>query len=649
MQTKLGIDLGGKYVGLAVVKTPANEVLHACTIELRDDIKDKMDERRSLRRARRNRLWHREPRFDNRIIRVKCKYVDKETGEICNANTPKRSNIRHLLLENILTDLKVADEIKNEIRKGLGRDVKKNDYMTYLKILEINRYIKKQINDILFGKSEGRTVFCSKHIPLHHEQVTIEAESSWLSNSIRAKQDQIITYLQKIAKQFSIDEVTLERANFDLQKLQGTIDSPDDYMQGYNFGHRNRFEALKQEYGNRCCFCGKKGGEEVKLKTGHLHPKAKEEINRWENLITICEKCNIKQGERGVEEAGMKFAVIKEKVFNPVLGRAITVSRTLAPKPLSESKINKYMTHTDIGIRKLKTQIKSVFNNVPIKETFGYITSYYRNLWQLEKEHHNDAVVIASDKGDINKKPISTGIAPFEIKANIKGEKLFDTNPLQFKDGKFYQKISLIGRKERMRSTKHLSGQRNVRSYGTLRIDQIDDITSKSKQNILEDLRDKLGYKKGDRTKTFKPDEIINANLPFRTVTIVKLGVGQSSVRRIKNNLYRVASDVNEHIMVYSNSNGRLRAFPVKNKRVFKNSPFPEDYAHKLFTVRKGDVVCWKNRGNEVIGRVTKCLTKGPSIDIKDVNSDKVYTAKNPVYIQWVHSPDGKVLFENSN
>lgn len=58
MQTKLGIDLGGKYVGLAVVKTPANEVLHACTIELREDIKDKMDERRSLRRARRNRLWH---------------------------------------------------------------------------------------------------------------------------------------------------------------------------------------------------------------------------------------------------------------------------------------------------------------------------------------------------------------------------------------------------------------------------------------------------------------------------------------------------------------------------------------------------------------------------------------------------------------
>jgi hypothetical protein len=70
---RLGIDLGGKYVGLAVVRTPINEVVHYCTIELREDIKDKMDKRRSLRRAKRNKLWYREARFNNRNLRVECK------------------------------------------------------------------------------------------------------------------------------------------------------------------------------------------------------------------------------------------------------------------------------------------------------------------------------------------------------------------------------------------------------------------------------------------------------------------------------------------------------------------------------------------------------------------------------------------------
>lgn len=399
MQYKLGIDLGGKFVGLAVVMTTMNEAVYACTVALREDIKDKMDKRRTLRRARRNKLWYREPRFDNRI-KTKCKYVDKDTGEICLANTPKKSNVRHLLLENILMDLPVAADIKESIRKSLGQQIKKNEFKTYLDGLGMNQYIKKQINDIVYGNSEGRTVFCSRHIPMHHDQVTIEAESSWLSNSIMAKQDQIISQIQSLAKKFSISEITIERANFDLQKIQGTIDGPDDYMQGYNFGHRNRFEALKQEYGNRCCFCGKQGGEEVKLKVGHRYPKSKEEINRWENLFTICEKCNIKQGGRTPEEAGMKFAVIKEKVFNPALGRVINISRKLDPKPLNESRINKYMTHTDLGIRILKKQIKTVFGDAPISETYGYITSYYRKLWGLEKEHYNDAIVIASDKSD---------------------------------------------------------------------------------------------------------------------------------------------------------------------------------------------------------------------------------------------------------
>ena len=61
----LGVDTGSKHVGVACVGT--NKVLYQSQIELRDDIKKKMDSRRMFRRNRRFRKTrYRKPRFLNR-------------------------------------------------------------------------------------------------------------------------------------------------------------------------------------------------------------------------------------------------------------------------------------------------------------------------------------------------------------------------------------------------------------------------------------------------------------------------------------------------------------------------------------------------------------------------------------------------------
>lgn len=62
----LGIDTGSKYVGNAVINDVTSEVVYESQIELRDDIKSKMDRRRHFRRARRNKLRYRPVRFNNR-------------------------------------------------------------------------------------------------------------------------------------------------------------------------------------------------------------------------------------------------------------------------------------------------------------------------------------------------------------------------------------------------------------------------------------------------------------------------------------------------------------------------------------------------------------------------------------------------------
>lgn len=60
----LGIDAGYSKIGYSAV-TDDRELI-AGQIELRGDIKRLLEKRRAYRRTRRSRLWHREPRFDNR-------------------------------------------------------------------------------------------------------------------------------------------------------------------------------------------------------------------------------------------------------------------------------------------------------------------------------------------------------------------------------------------------------------------------------------------------------------------------------------------------------------------------------------------------------------------------------------------------------
>ena len=61
----LGVDTGSKHVGVACVGN--DKVLYQSQVELRDDIKRKMDRRRTFRRNRRNRKTrYRKPRFLNR-------------------------------------------------------------------------------------------------------------------------------------------------------------------------------------------------------------------------------------------------------------------------------------------------------------------------------------------------------------------------------------------------------------------------------------------------------------------------------------------------------------------------------------------------------------------------------------------------------
>lgn len=56
--------------------------------------------------------------------------------------------------------------------------------------------------------------------------------------------------------------------------------------------------------GYRCQYCGRRGPDQG-LNIDHVVPRARGGQDAWENLVTACEPCNRRKGERTPTEAGM--------------------------------------------------------------------------------------------------------------------------------------------------------------------------------------------------------------------------------------------------------------------------------------------------------------------------------------------------------
>ena len=83
---KLGIDAGYSVIGFSAT-TEKQEVI-AGEVELRQDVSRNLTQRRQYRRTRRNRLWYRKPRFNNRVATQKPGWLPPSIQH--KLDTPKR-------------------------------------------------------------------------------------------------------------------------------------------------------------------------------------------------------------------------------------------------------------------------------------------------------------------------------------------------------------------------------------------------------------------------------------------------------------------------------------------------------------------------------------------------------------------------------
>ena len=93
------------------------------------------------------------------------------------------------------------------------------------------------------------------------------------------------------------------------------------YIRHYTRQLRANRNRIYKRDGYQCIYCG----SHRHLTLDHVIPKSRGGLNTWTNLVTSCQKCNLKKADRTPEEARMK---LRHAPFAPTLvNENVTLSK----------------------------------------------------------------------------------------------------------------------------------------------------------------------------------------------------------------------------------------------------------------------------------------------------------------------------------
>lgn len=77
------------------------------------------------------------------------------------------------------------------------------------------------------------------------------------------------------------------------------------YINFRNRGFRVNRNRIFRRDNHECVYCGSK----KELTIDHVIPRSKGGRNTWTNLVTCCQKCNLKKGDKTLEESRMHLRI----------------------------------------------------------------------------------------------------------------------------------------------------------------------------------------------------------------------------------------------------------------------------------------------------------------------------------------------------
>lgn len=131
----LGVDSGTKHVGLSA--TTKSKELYSGEVILRNDVVELLSTRRESRRARRNRLRYRKPRFENRVKSKRLGWVAPSVRHRIDAHIRVIDNVCSILpISRIIIEVAQFDTQKINNPNISGNEYQKGDQLGFWNVRE---------------------------------------------------------------------------------------------------------------------------------------------------------------------------------------------------------------------------------------------------------------------------------------------------------------------------------------------------------------------------------------------------------------------------------------------------------------------------------------------------------------------------------
>jgi hypothetical protein len=253
------------------------------------------------------------------------------------------------------TDIKSNLDTRRQYRRS-----RRNRKTRYRKARFENRGHSIPVCKVCGGNAPKSKVLCRACLDRangsHQTYAQIRKTTFRIPPSSRAKKDAIVQTIKRLP--LPVGEIVLEDAYFDFQALDNPEITGEQYQFGELFYHRNYKQACLFRDGHKCRVCGRDND----LCCHHVVPRSKGGTGRLSNLMTLCRNCHNRHHREGLR------------------------------LPKQKSRFYVFAAHVQQGKNYLRQELDKI---APLTTTFGYITSFHRNAAGIEKNHANDALVIA--------------------------------------------------------------------------------------------------------------------------------------------------------------------------------------------------------------------------------------------------------------
>ena len=186
----------------------------------------------------------------------------------------------------------------------------------------------------------------------------------WLAPSVENRIQAHISRIEAVCRVLPITKIVIETASFDIQKIKNPEVEGTDYQQGDQLGFWNVREYVLFRDGHVCQAC-KGRSKDLILNVHHIESR-KTGGDAPGNLITLCEACH------------KAYHAGKLKQFSPRRGAS-------------------FRAETFMGLMRwtVLNRLRERHPELPVMNTYGYLTKHKRIVAGLPKTHCADAFCIA--------------------------------------------------------------------------------------------------------------------------------------------------------------------------------------------------------------------------------------------------------------